>query len=123
MKMQNEISILVERLRCLLGRYRFTFGTERQLQDQLENIFQADHLEFQREYILTKADRLDFLIDAVAIEVKIGGSINTHLRQLKRYNDHAAIRGGILIGTKPFDMPDSLSDKAVALINLSKHRL
>lgn len=108
-----------------LAKYRLTFSNEGELQGQLAQIFTLNGIEFDREFNLSKADRPDFFLPQpkVAIEVKVAGSIEKHLRQMKRYNEHDAVAGTILIGTRPYDLPATLSAKPVALINIGGQRL
>ena len=116
---------LKEKIEFELAKYRLTFSNEFELQNLLADIFKQANIEYEREFQLTKKDRPDFLIlpDGYAVEVKVGGSIDSHLRQMKRYNNHAAVLGTILIGTRPYSMPDTLSGKPVALINVGGNRL
>ena len=114
---------LVEKLKTAIGKYRFTFGTELQMQDQLAEVFTTAGIYFEREFKLSAADRPDFFISQFAVETKLGGSLNEHLRQMKRYNSHEKVLGTILISTRPFELPETLSDKPVAGINLGGNRL
>ena len=113
-----------KKIRAALLKYRLTFSHERQLQEQLAVIFGRERIWFKREWRLSLGDRPDFrLRGEVAVEVKVGGSIEAHLRQLKRYNDFPAVTGTIFIATKPFSVPATLSGKPVMLINVGGNRL
>lgn len=116
---------LIDRIRAAIAKYRLTFGDEMALQNQLAEIFTAHAITFEREYVLSAQDRPDFFIMPFAIEVKLGGSIDKHLRQMKRYNNHPNVQGTILICTKPFAfmLPETLSGKPVAAINVGGKRL
>lgn len=140
---------LLAKLTVEFAKYRMTFGNELELQNQIAEILTSAGIEFVREYILCKEDRPDFFIadcrlpivdlgkqdrlkaelqtagSGFAIEVKVGGSINAHLRQMQRYNRHPTVQGTILICTKPFGrmMPETLADKPVAAINVGGNRL
>lgn len=121
---------LIERIETAMAKYRLTFGDELTLQNQIAEIFQKEGIEFDREVILEKASRLDFAIPFApgdwhvwAVEVKIAGSVETHLRQMKRYNGHPDVVGTILIGTRPFVLPETLGGKPVGLINIGNKRL
>jgi hypothetical protein len=114
---------LVEIIRAALAKYRLTFADEKQLQDQLAKIFLAEGLHFNREVSISPKDRLDFLIQEIAIEVKVGGSEESHLRQMKRYNDHPMVAGTLLISTRKYNLPETLSGKPVAGISIGGNRL
>lgn len=114
---------LISKITAQLGKYRLTFGDEFELQQQLSVILSAAGIDFVREFKLSAHDRLDFWVEPFVIEVKVGGSVDGHLRQIKRYNSQPMVAGTILIGTKPFDLPATLSGKPVALINVGRNRL
>lgn len=114
---------LVQQIKSACAKYRMTFGSELELQDQLAEIFTIAGIAFEREYKLSAADRPDFFIAPFAIEVKVGGSLNSHLRQLQRYNLHGKVAGTIFISTKPFFLPETLAGKPVEIINVGGNRL
>jgi len=80
-------------------------------------------LSYSREHRLSNSDIPDFFVDGVAIEVKVRGSLDVHLRQLKRYAEYEAVTGTILIMPKGTGMPDTISGKPAALITLWRNRL
>lgn len=104
-----------------IRKYRFTFNNEKELQDQLAECFKEQRWQFTREVRLD-GDPIDFLFGTIGVEVKIGGSINGHLYQLKRYANHPKLTAIILIATKPFCVPETLSGKPCHCINLG-HQL
>lgn len=123
-------------LKSLLSRFRFTFANEKQLQDQLQSVFQEAKLDCLREYTLYETPSkvigvVDFcfrrgvgpLQNDIAVEVKVGGPLNQHLRQLKRYADQTHIAAVVLIATRPFSVPPTLSNKPCFCINIGGNRL
>jgi hypothetical protein len=116
---------LTQKIAVAIAGYRLTFSNELELQNLLCDIFERAGIAFQREFQLSPEDRPDFYIKPFAIEVKVGGSIINHLRQMKRYNSHDCVEGTILIGTKPFAamIPPLLSGKPIACINVGGLRL
>ncbi len=72
-------------LACVLSRFRFSFSTEAELQLGIEQVLRAAKITFEREKILSPADRPDFVVGRVAIEVKIAGCAANLLRQCARY--------------------------------------
>ena len=132
---QNLIAVLT----ALITPAKFTFATEKELQDQLEQLFHGSRdiddpmfggpqreLVFSREMKLPGAGQPDFSIywqGKIAVEVKISGSVETHLVQLKRYAHHAEVFGVILICNKPWTVPETLDGKPCALISIGNNRL
>ncbi len=122
---QNLVAVLT----ALITPAKFTFATEKELQDQLEQLFNSSsecELVFSREMKLPGAGQPDFSIywqGKIAVEVKIAGSVETHLVQLKRYAHHAEVFGVILICNKPWTVPETLDGKPCALISIGNNRL
>ena len=121
------------------------FEHEAQLQaivaERLEAVLDAareDHaprLHLYRELVLTKRDRLDFLVGysplwsavpmGTAVEVKVGGSLSDLTRQLARYAEHNDVTGLLVVTTKDRhrQLPASLSGKPIACLCLSDFTL
>lgn len=101
-------------LERLIPQYRFSFRNERIFQDEFSMMLRSEGIPFQREFSLSPGERPDFMIDSVAVDLKVGGSINSHLRQLKRYADHESVSAIALVATRPFSVPATLSNKPCA---------
>ena len=104
------------RIQELLRRHRFTFGSEKEFQDQFEQMLQTDGIEYKREFKLSSTDRPDFMVGATAIDLKVRGSIQSHLRQMKRYADNQFVEATVLVVTRQFNAPSSLSNKPFCCI-------
>lgn len=70
---------------AILNARRFVFTSERELQDGIADALTAAGVAFEREAILWPDSRVDFLVGAVALEVKIDGVASSVLQQLHRY--------------------------------------
>lgn len=81
----------------LLAGYRYTFATERELQDEIEEVLERGKVEFTREHRLDGASRPDFLVDRVAVEVKVKGDPRSVARQVRRYLAHADVDEVVLV--------------------------
>jgi hypothetical protein len=118
---------LTAAIHAALPRYRFSFDSEDRFQLQLEEFLRRENFLFEREVRLTARERADFVIDwegqRVVAEAKVGGGIDGHLRQMKRYADIPGVHGVILFATRPYDMPETLSGKPVGLVNFGGSRL
>lgn len=110
----------LESVAALVENYRFRFSSETELQDGLKSVFEANQINFSKEYILTKQDRLDFLIDGIAVEVKIKGSFAACVRQIARYAAHDDIRSILVIGTPKWlhTLPTVIEGKPVIALKL-----
>jgi hypothetical protein len=104
-----------------LGGYRFNFVTERELQDGIEEVLKKSGVVYQRENALSAPDRPDFMVDrAIAIEVKIKGSLAALLRQASRYAAHPEVEAILVVGTPHWlsRVPPVLVDKPVRSLRL-----
>lgn len=98
---------------------RFSRVSELMLKDGMEKVFREAGLLFRREERLSDADIADFWFHGVgiAVEVKVKGSLESHLRQMRRYASHATVAGVLLVATRPFQLPETLCGKPVACLN------
>ena len=98
-----------------LARLRFRFATEKDLQDGFEKVFRENGIPFQREFPISERDRLDFLVDGIALEVKIKGSLPDLVRQIARYARHDDTREILVVGTPRWipRVPETIEGKPV----------
>lgn len=82
----------------LLACYRFTTSTEAAFQEGVARVLVSHRLRFEREYVLTDGDRLDFYLptERIVLELKIDGSPASVTRQLLRYASHPDVAGIVL---------------------------
>lgn len=73
---------------------------ERELSDALATLFDSYGLSYEREARISPKDRLDFLMNGVAVEVKIEASWSALVRQLARYAAHARVQGIVVVTTR-----------------------
>lgn len=101
-----------------IGRRRFRFTVERELQDGIEQVLRQEFgEEVQREHAIGVHDRPDFMVGAVAVEVKIRSSLHDLLRQVGRYAEHDGV-GGVVVVTPARHlgrMPATIGGKNVAV--------
>lgn len=103
----------------LLRGQRFTFNDELQLQGQIERVLLAHGVKFEREKPLSRADRPDFFVAGVAVEVKVRAGSSAILRQLKRYCDHASVSSVVIVTARALiDAPPTLSGKPLHYVHL-----
>lgn len=79
---------------------RFAFANEADLQGGIGAALTAAGVSFEPEAILSEAERIDFLVGGLGVEVKIVGSSANVTRQLSRYLLLESIDGVLLITTQ-----------------------
>jgi len=104
----------------ILSAYRFRFVTERDLQDGIEQALLENGIEFSREKSISRAERPDFLVNGVAVEIKIKGTLSSLLRQVSRYASHDDVVAVLVVGTPRWipTIPRILSGKEVRSLRL-----
>ena len=92
--------LLVRRLSVLLNSFAFRYTSESQLHEGIASVLDAEGIAYAREVVMDPNNRVDFLVeDAVAIEVKVGGSLAQALGQVNRYCAHGRVDGVLLAAT------------------------
>ena len=118
--MQPTSLISTTDLTAILESYRFHFVTEKDLQDGIEKALKENGIDCQRETSISKASRPDFLVDGIAIEVKIKGQLSQLLRQIDRYAVQDDVKGVLVVGTPRWihAIPQRLCEKEVRSLRL-----
>jgi hypothetical protein len=80
---------------------RFAFSTEEDLQAGIALALTEEGIPFEREVVLSRQDRIDFLLPGgLGLEVKVGWSISALTRQLHRYAQLEAISALVVVVTQ-----------------------
>lgn len=120
---RNSTKAWLEHLIVALKKYRFNYTNERDLQDGIQQVFETLDEPFEREYVLSKADRLDFYWpnQKVGVEVKIDHALSALTRQIHRYVQHEDIRGVLVVTGKLRlnAIPTEINKKPVYLHSLA----
>lgn len=100
--------------------YRYNFQDENTLQEGMAVALARNAIAFEREVRLDAKNRPDFMVGAVAIEVKIKGTFAQFLRQAHRYLALEQISALIVVGTPKWmpAVPNTLLGKPVYTVRL-----
>lgn len=104
---------------CIAGhRYRTT--SEATLQEGIAKVLTAGGFHAIRHERLSARDVPDFMVDDVAIEVKIGGPLASLTRQLFRYAAHDRVQALVVVVTKRSlaALPPTVLGKPVVVVDL-----
>ncbi|HWJ71895.1 MAG TPA: hypothetical protein VNX29_01900 [Kaistia sp.] len=107
-------------LRNAVERARVDLSTEKRAQADLEATFDAIRPagRVRREVRLSNEDIIDFVVDGVGVEVKIGGSAPAIYRQLRRYAEHEDIRALLLVTSVAMSLPAQILGKDAAIARM-----
>ncbi|HEV7674478.1 MAG TPA: hypothetical protein VGQ12_08105 [Candidatus Angelobacter sp.] len=105
-------------LQQLFRQYTFASSTEDELQRAVAQCLDMNQIAYMREVRVSQTDRPDFLLDTVAIEIKIGGSLSEVTRQIHRYAQRDDIQEVLLVTTcaKHLDIPDEFNGKPIVTL-------
>jgi hypothetical protein len=118
----NEILLKIQR--AIKGK-RLSLGDEKRLQGEIETSFISHDIDFEREVRLDKKNIVDFMVEGLAIEIKIksGGSSMQIYRQLERYTEFSNVEAILLMTAKVISLPESINGKQVFVLSLSRTQL
>lgn len=119
---QPSRTVTPQQVLSMLERHIFRFSEERELQDGIELALTHAGFEFEREKVLGPQDRPDFLVaGALAMEIKIKGTLSAALRQIDRYTKHEAVESVLLVGTPGWinRIPPEIRGKQIFALRLT----
>ena len=114
---------MLNQVLSLLRRTRFNLTSESQLQQEISQVFATQNLTINREVRLSERDRPDFMVDGIAIEVKIKGSKKEIYKQCVRYCEHDSVTTLILVTSKSMGFPPFINDKPCFVVVLGRNWL
>ncbi|QDT39747.1 hypothetical protein [Stratiformator vulcanicus] len=82
-----------------IRRHRVRFGTEREMQDDIERLLRSLLITFERESE-TGVGPIDFRVGRIGIECKVAGGPAAVLRQLMRYADVTDLGAIVLVTSR-----------------------
>ena len=106
-------------LHVYLSRWKYATPDEASLQTAVRTALQHTAISFEEQVEITPGvSRIDFLVGAVGIELKVDGSTNAVIRQLHRYADSPRVSELLLVTTraKHICVPRLLAGKPVELL-------
>lgn len=108
--------VTAQQVRAALARYRMPVSVEKALQDAVESALRAEGLKFTRE-VTRGADRIDFVVGSVGVELKVKGAVGEVIRQLSRYAAWPEITELLLVTTQHNHVvvPDQICRKPVVI--------
>lgn len=113
------LSETVKKLLSVAQRARVCVTDEKRAQAELAVVFADAGIIAEREVVLSPRDIVDFMVDGVAIELKIKGSRKAIYRQLERYAEHDRVHEILLLTSRCMSLPDTINGRPAAVGSLS----
>ena len=108
-------------LMALLSRGRFPLHAESATQASIEAFLTSHGVTFAREVSLTPADRIDFMVGDIGVEVKCNRANKPAIyRQLVRYALRHEVAALILATNKAMGLPPLIEGKPVYYLSLGR---
>jgi len=104
----------------MLTTHQLPLSDEKQLQAAISDVLEAASLDFEREVHLGPRDIVDFMVEGVAIEVKIKGGRRDIYRQLERYCGYDAVTAIVLATNVPMGLPSLICGKPTSIAALGR---
>ena len=112
---------LLQRLVSLIRSARLDLSNEKQSQADLESLLIAAGIPYEREVRLSATDIVDFLIDGIALELKLHGAVKKSVyRQLVRYAKHDRVKVILLASSLSMGLPPQIEGKDAYLVKLGE---
>jgi len=111
---------MVDDIIAVIQKYKINFTNEKELQQGIAGILDREDVSYGREVVLGAHDRIDFLVEGLGIEVKIGGSLSSLLRQLYQYAKHENIECLLVISSRKSltRLPEEIRGKPIRVIDV-----
>ncbi len=103
---------------AVLMRYRLPVSNEAALQSAVEKALRQElGSDAVRREVVRGADRIDFVVGSVGVELKVKGSFAAVLRQLERYSKWEALGSLVLVTAKGAHraLPAEVGGKALVI--------
>lgn len=114
---------LRHRIAAVLGSCQFDLNDEKICQAQIDILLRTrlPGVEILREHRLSPADIPDFLIEGVAVEIKMNAARPASiLRQLERYAEHTQVEALVLVTNRAVRMQPNVRGKPLLVVPLGR---
>lgn len=122
---ENLINAIAAKIGSNLRAHRSLLMQETRMHDAIAAALVSAGITFEREFELSKTERLDFFLpsEAIALEIKKRHASLADLPQIGRYLEHASVAGVIAIALRIDDLPSNFRGKPVGQIALWRYLL
>lgn len=112
---------MINKIHQLVSSARLDLSDEKRTQNDLAEVFTAHGIAHERECRLSPGDIPDFMIEGLAMEVKLRGARKKDVfKQLERYARHDRVTAIILVTNLTMGLPATLGGKPVYFLALGR---
>lgn len=111
---------ILDRLGDVLKRARLPLESEKATQAALAEAFDQYGIPYVREVTLSEGDIVDFLVEGIAIEIKLKGSRMAIYRQICRYAASPKVHRVLLLTARCMGLPEEIEGKPANVFSLSE---
>lgn len=112
---------MLNKIMSLLSTARLDLSDEKRTQVDFAAVLTDQGITFSREHRLSAADIPDFLIDGIAVELKLKGARKKAIfKQITRYAEHDAVKAIILATNVTMGLPENINGKPVYIAPLGR---
>lgn len=117
-------NILVNIQKALKGR-ALNLSNEKILQNDIAEVFIDNNICFKKEVKIDDKNTIDFMIDGLAIEIKITSNVSkmSIYRQVERYAKSDKVDAILLMTSKTMTLPMDINNKPIYVLSLGRTQL
>jgi hypothetical protein len=113
---------MINKITSLLSSYAFPVNNEKVLQREIARVFEDNDINYRREVDLRHSGGggiVDFVVDRIAIEVKIKGAVSAQVyRQCRGYCQSTEVDALLLVTNAVVRLPDEIDGKLCYVLSL-----
>lgn len=120
-----EINEILKNIQLSLKNSSLNLSNEKLLQNDIATAFEKHNIGFKREVKLDEKSTVDFMIENLAIEIKITSKVSAMniYRQIERYAKNEKVAAVLLMTSKTMRMPESVFGKDIFVLSLGRTQL
>lgn len=112
---------MIETIVALIRSARIDLSNEKRAQADLGKVLSDAGIAFEREVRLSEKDVVDFLVEGIAVELKLKGAKKMDVfKQLRRYSKHDRVTALILASNMSMGLPQQIEGKDAYFVKLGE---
>lgn len=121
----NNIESILKNIQLSLKGTSLNLSNEKLLQNDIAVAFEKHNISFKKEVKLDEKNTVDFMIDNLAIEIKITSKVSAMniYRQIERYAKNEKVAAILLMTSKTMRLPENIFGKEIYILSLGRTQL